>query len=195
MLAPVRRLLIIPRWAGGPESDFYPWLGRVLADRAPPPFEEVRALRMPDPGAPVIDAWVSVVREALGDDPDLAAETVLLGHSVGCQAVLRALAGLPAGRHVAGALLVAGWFWVDKPWETLRPWMDTPVDLAAVRAACPRTVVLLSDDDPFTADAAANGRAWEERLGAEVRLVPGAKHFNAAEEPAVLEALLERLTG
>jgi predicted alpha/beta hydrolase family esterase len=189
----MRRLIIIPRWAGGPESDFYPWLERALAAQAPLLFDEVRALRLPNPGAPVIADWVRGVREAIGDDPARAAETVLLGHSVGCQAALRALAELPAGTRVAGAVMVAGWFRVDAPWETLRPWMDTPVDLGAARAACPRVVVLLSDDDPFTSDAAANRRAWEERVGAEVRMVPGAKHFNAAEEPAVLEALIERL--
>lgn len=118
-------------------------------------------------------------------------ELVLLGHSVGCLAVLHALAKLPEGVAIAGAVLVAGWFTVDKPWDTLRPWMDTSVDTEAARRACRTMIVLLSDNDPFTADYEANRRAWVERLGAEVRLVPGAKHFNGAEEPAVLSALLD----
>ena len=45
-------------------------------------------------------------------------------------------------------------------------------------------------DDPFTADAAANGRLWQERLGAAVEVVPGAGHFNRPEEPPVLAELL-----
>ena len=52
-----------------------------------------------------------------------------------------------------------------------------------------RFVVLLSDNDPFTSDFRENGRLWTERLGAEVVLVPGARHFNASQEPAVLDAL------
>ncbi len=185
-----QRLCIVPRWAGGPERDFYPWLRRELAARGR--FAEVLSPEMPDPGTPTIEAWTARIAEEVGHDAAALERTVLLGHSVGCQAVLRFLAGLPAGVHVAGALLVAGWFWVDNPWPTLRPWMDTPIDLAAVRAACPRLTVLLSDNDPFTTDFAANQAAWEERLGAEVRVLPGAKHFNAADEPAVLEALLQR---
>src|SRR5262249_26355773 len=93
--------------------------------------------------------------------------------------------------RVAGALMVAGWFQVDSPWETIRPWMDSPVDLAAARSACPRVMVVLSDNDPFTADFEANRRAWRERLGAEVRVVSGGKHFNRDEEPWVLNALLD----
>jgi len=49
--------------------------------------------------------------------------------------------------------------------------------------------VLLSDNDPFTADSAANAALWRARLHAQVRLVPGARHFNGAQEPAVYDAL------
>ena len=185
-----RRLCIIPRWGGGPDHDFYPWLRRELA--ADGRFAEVLSPDMPNPGEPSVTAWPARVAEVMGPDPDARARTVLLGHSVGCQAVLRYLAALPAGARVAGALLVAAWFSLDRSWPPIRPWIDTPIDLDAVRAACPNIVVLLSDGDPFTADYVANGAAWEARLGAEVRLVPGAKHFNAPEEPAVLATLLER---
>ena len=54
-----------------------------------------------------------------------------------------------------------------------------------------RCVVLVSTNDPFTADAAETRRLFEERLGAEVRIHEGAKHFNASEEPAVLAAAAE----
>ncbi len=185
-----RRLCIIPRWGGGPDRDFYPWLRRELAARGR--FAEVLSPEMPDPGTPTLEAWPARIAEVVGREPEALARTVLLGHSVGCQAVLRFLAALPAGTRVAGALLVAGWFTVDNPWPTIVPWIETPLDLAAVRAACPRTVVLLSDNDPFTSDHTANRAAWEERLGAEVQVIPGAKHFNEGEAPAVLEALIQR---
>lgn len=185
----LERLCIIPRWGGGPDHDYYPWLRRELAARGR--FAEVISPEMPNPGEPTVTAWPARIAEALGDDPQVLARTVVLGHSVGCQAVLRYLAALPAGTRIAGALLVAAWFWVDRPWPTIVPWMEAPLDLAAARAACPRFVALISDDDPFTSDHEGNRRALEERLGARVRLAPGGKHFNAAEEPAVLSALLD----
>jgi predicted alpha/beta hydrolase family esterase len=191
----MKRLCIIPRWAGGPEKDYYPWLRASLDRLSPKPFIEVLSPEMPDPQTPTIAAWTSRLREIVGTDPHALAQTVLLGHSVGCQAALRFLASLPEGTHVAGTLCVAGWFGVDKPWETIKPWMDTPLDDVAVRARAGKLVVLLSDNDPFTADYKANAAAWKERLGAEVVFAPGRKHFNDAEEPAVLEALLRHFGG
>jgi hypothetical protein len=66
------------------------------------------------------------------------------------------------------------------------------VDLGRVRAAARRFIVLLSDNDPFTSDYARNRQLWEERLGAEVVLAPGGRHFNNPQEPAVLETFLSR---
>lgn len=184
-----RTLTLVPRWAGTPESDFYPWLTAKLRE-PPAPFSQVRTLAMPEPQRPTLAAWGAALTDALGPSP--APGTVLLGHSVGCQAVLRYLAALPPGSTVDGVLLVAGWWEVDAPWDTLRPWLETPLDAARARAAARHFTVLLSDNDPFTSDFARNRRLWEERLGAEVLLVPGARHFNAAQEPAVLDALRSR---
>ena len=191
MLTPMRTLCIVPRWGGTPTSDFYPWLERTLRAQKRRPFEEIATLDMPAPETPIVRDWVWEVDDAIGDDPHRAGQRVLVGHSVGAMAVMHGLANLPQGMPVAGAVLVAGWFWVDKPWDTLRPWLDAPLDLAAVRRGCRKMTVLLSDNDPFTADVEANRRAFQERLGADVRVVPGRNHFNAQEEPAVLEALLE----
>lgn len=186
-----RTLFIVPRWGGKPESDFYPWLQSELA-QPPALFSRVRPLAMPEPETPVPAAWTGAIAEAVGSRP--APGTVLMAHSVGCQAVLRYLASLPAGEAVEGALLVAAWWSVDKPWETLLPWQDLArVDLARVRSAVRRLVVLLSDNDQFTAGYQENGRLWQERLGAHVVLVPGARHFNDSPQPAVLEALRSHL--
>lgn len=187
-----QRLIIIPRWSGTPASDWYPWITAELNSRQPRPFNPAAAASMPNPGLPTIPAWIGRVRQLLGDDPAELAQTVIVGHSVGCQAVLRALAELPEGVHVAGALCVAGWFWTDAPWDSLMPWIDTPFDLArAQQAANGRIVVMISDNDPHTSDWRANRAAWQERLGAEVVLVSGAQHFNGPRYPIILQTLLD----
>jgi hypothetical protein len=199
------RLIIIPRWSGTPASDWYPWItaelnavgrvgGRPLYRDGP--FDPIIVAAMPNPGLPTIAAWTGRVRELLGDDPAELAQTVIVGHSVGCQAVLRALAELPEGVHVAGALCVAGWFWTDSPWDSLIPWIDTPFDLARAQdAANNHIVVVLSDNDPHTSDWRANGAAWQEKLGAEVVLVPGGQHFNGPKYPIILQTLLDHFGG
>src|SRR5689334_6878541 len=96
------RLLIVPRWAGTPANDFYPWLRAQLAAAHPQLFASVEALDMPEPGTPVVETWVDAIVRRIGTDATQVSRTVLLGHSVGCQAVLRAAAALPEGLHVHG---------------------------------------------------------------------------------------------
>ena len=181
----IDRIIIAPRWAGRSTSDWYPWITAALADSI-----EVRALDLPEPQSPTIDGWTRGLAEVLGPSPDALDGALLVGHSVGCRALLHYLSRTgPEVAPARGLLCVAGWWTVDRPWPSIVPWIDEPIDLARVRAAAPRIVALLSDDDPFTSDHQANRALWEGRLGAAVELVPGARHFNAAEEPAVVAAL------
>jgi len=186
-----KRVILVPRMSGVPQSDWYPWLQHQLQTSEPDLFEQVLAPAMPHAHQPIIKEWVAKIGEVVGSDPNQIARTILVGHSVGCLAVLHYLETLPSGVSVSGVLCVAGWWWVDEPWDTLRPWMDTPVDLARVRAAMGKCVVLMSDNDPFVADTVANQKAWEEKLNARVLVIPGAQHFNAAQQPAVLRTLIE----
>ncbi|MCB9690908.1 MAG: alpha/beta hydrolase [Alphaproteobacteria bacterium] len=174
------RIVLVPRWGATARDDWYPWLrAEVDVPVAVVPLE-------PTPAAPSLEACqAAIAAVATGD----LRGTLLVGHSVGCQVVMRFLAGVPPGAGPLGFLAVAGWFTLDTAWPTIRPWIDTPIDTDAVRRACPDVRLLLSDDDPFTGDHVANAALWRERLGAAVELVPGARHFNAAPQHPVLRAV------
>jgi predicted alpha/beta hydrolase family esterase len=178
------RLILVPRLRGRADSDFYPWLARRLRELGWRGEVETAALRTPD--APELSSTVAGVRGRLGA-PGRAARTVLLGHSVGAQAAMRALA--EPGPPVAGLLLVAGWWTLDRPGPSLIPWLETPLDWEKTRARATRRLVLLSTDDPYTADTARTRRLFEERLAADVRVHDRAGHFNRSEEPEVLAAV------
>lgn len=190
----VDRVLVVPRWAGSPTSDYYPWMLDALGNRFGASLE-VRVLAMPDEKTPRVDAWPPVIADELGTDRAVMKRTLLVGHSVGCQAILRALALMPEGAEVHGALLVAPWFRVDEPWETLLPWMVEDYDVAKARARLGWLDALLSDNDPFTADYRRTATELEERAGAVTKVIEGAAHFNGAEEPSVLAALVSRISG
>lgn len=182
MNPPPARAVVVPRWGGGPDSDFYPWLEHSLQ-----PGLRVERLAMPAPDQPAIDAWVPRVREALGGEAERA-QTILLGHSVGCMAAMRAL-DEAAVRPVHALLCVAGWWTVDEPWPSIRPWIDAPLDTARVRANARRVSLVVSDNDPFTSDHRATVAWFERELGATATVVRGGLHFNRQAEPAILEAL------
>jgi uncharacterized protein len=193
----MRRLAIVHRWGGSPGADWYPWLRDELCRLEPAPFDEVAIPAMPEPERPDPKAWVPAVARWLGEDPSELRQTVLVGHSVGCQAVVRALATLGAGQSVEGALLVAPWFWLDgdEQDETSALWEETALDERAARRAAGTAVALLSDDDPFTSDWKANAEAWKKRLDAETVVESGRGHFNEPREPRILELLLSRFGG
>ncbi|MBK8259639.1 MAG: alpha/beta hydrolase [Polyangiaceae bacterium] len=194
MSLPIDRILIVPRWAGTPTSDCYPWLIESLQGRYGRGLE-VRALAMPEPSTPKTSTWPPVLLAEAGENKDLLRRTLVVGHSVGCQTVLRALAAMPDDLSVFGVLLIAAWFQVDRPWETILPWMVQDFDLNRARARTPWLDVLVSDNDPFTANFEQTAADFRDRANANVVIVPGAKHFNAVEEPRVLEALVERIEG
>jgi uncharacterized protein len=177
------RLLIVPRWAGSAESDFYRWLERELYAQHPGLFREVAFTVLPNP--PDLTGSTQQVLAALQDAPG---ETLVMGHSVGFQAAMRAVAAL--SEPVAGLFGVAPWWSVDAPWPTLLPWIETPFSYQNATKNAAHRQVVLSDNDPYTSDYQEATRLFTERLSAQTKLVPNAKHFNQAEEPAVLAALI-----
>lgn len=93
----VKSVGIVPRLDAGPGDDWYPWLAREL--NVP-----VRVIRYEDAGGPRTDEVD--FRRLLANEPP---ESVLvIGHSVGCQAALRALARLDEDARVAGLACIAG---------------------------------------------------------------------------------------
>ncbi len=186
-MQPAKRLILVPRWGGTSGDDWYPWL---LSELEPSGlFASAHVASMPDPETPTIAGWTAALSRAAGESAEDVRNTVLVGHSVGCQAVLHYLESLPTGARVSSTVCVAGWWTVDEPWESIELWIRTEHDDDRIIAAAGSIHVLLSDNDPFTADSVANAALWRSRLRAQVHLVPGAGHFNGAQEPAVYDAL------
>ena len=179
-----KKIYVVPRWSGNEHSDWYDWFGeRVQAEYS----HAYTVLAMPHWNRPVVEEATEFLKAKMGT-PD--ASTILIGHSVGCQAILRflreAIATDPSIR-VGGLLMVAGWFEVDEIWDDVIPWLDNEdLNYPALRQAIGHTKVILSDNDPFTADYEANAKLWTNRLNAEVTIYPQKAHFNTKIAPEIL---------
>ncbi|NDJ54143.1 MAG: hypothetical protein GYB68_13820 [Chloroflexi bacterium] len=178
-----KSLVVIPRWGGNPESDWYPWI------QTEAPFDSVHLMEMPDPNENPIEDWVATIQNVVSVHPDRLAETIFVAHGAGCQALLHYFSKLPPGFKVGGALCVAGWWRVDKVWPGLLPWIATPLNRDRVRDVCDNFTVLISKNDPNSPDWAANKHMWESWLNADVIVISRAKGFNKAMEPAILKVL------
>lgn len=139
---------------------------------------------MPDTDVPIIKDWVNYLSSNVGT-PDK--ETYFIGHSIGCQAILRYLETIDS--PVGGAVFVAGWFSLenledDDSKEIAKPWITTPIDLKRIKKVLPKSVLIISNNDPYGAFK-ENKQKFSELASQEV-VLSNAGHIESLEEPAIL---------
>lgn len=182
-----KRVVIIHQWMAGPEGDWRPWLKSELERLG----YQVLVPQMPDMDAPVIEKWVGELSRVVGT-PDK--DTYFVGHSIGCQAILRYLQTIE--NEVGGAVFVAGWFDLenledDETKEIAKPWIESPIRKDAIKKVLPRSVLFISDNDPYGAFE-TNQKAFSE-MGSKIIVLSGAGHISAEDGyeklPEVTDAL------
>lgn len=189
----MKRVFIVHGWDGYPEEEWFPWLKKELEARG---FEVV-VPSMPHPIEPTIEDWVAHLVKVVGTPDE---ETYLVGHSIGCQTVIRYLASLSGNVKIGGAVCVAGWLTrltgdlSAEEIEIARPWIETPIDFEKVRRMNPRFAAIFSDDDPFVLFN-ENIALFREKLGAMIIVEHAKGHINGeakvAELSSARDALLE----
>lgn len=176
----MKRVVIVHRWEGGSQDDWRPWLKTELEKMG----FEVLVPDMPDNDVPVIEKWVDKLREVVGT-PD--SETYFIGYSIGCQTILRYLETID--NPVGGALFVAGWFNLqnledEEVAEIAKPWIETPIDIDKIKSVLPKSILLISKDDPYG--------AFQENVDkfsqfvTQTSVFDHAGHFTESEDPAIL---------
>lgn len=185
-----KRVYIIHGWGGSPKSEWIPWARDELERKG---FTAI-APEMPDTTNPMMDTWIPFLNE-LVRKPD--ENTYFIGHSIGCQTIMRYLQSLPEDAKVGGVILVAPWMGRledsdDEDAERIaKPWRETPIVWEKVTLHTDKFVVVYSDNDPSidTKEAQTVGR----NLGAEMRLEEGRGHFsdddNVTELPIILKEI------
>ncbi|MEK7390555.1 MAG: alpha/beta fold hydrolase [Patescibacteria group bacterium] len=186
-----KRAFIVHGWGGNPQEGWFPWLKSELEGKG----FEVKAPELPETDAPRIYNWVPALAKSV-KNPD--EQTYFIGHSMGCQTIVRYLETLPEGIKVGGAVFVAGFLnnltgLKEEEKETGEHWMNSKLDLAKVKNHLPKSVAIFSDNDPFVP---LNNRAeYENILGSKIMIEKNMGHFSGSDGvkklPAVLDAILE----
>jgi|GEM_PF-165935 len=195
-MSTTKHIYVVPRWAGTANDDWYPWLKRQLEASSDSAVRyEVHLLTMPAWDLPTIEHANQYLTSVLPPRA-LSEDVYLVGHSVGCLAILHYLARVAEqysgdAPTVGGVLCVAGWFSVDSPWQDILNWIYAPIDYDAARRLIPanKLTVLLSDDDPYTSGYQENERLWVERLNSTVSILPGRQHFSAQLDSDILDSI------
>lgn len=186
----MKRAFIIHRWLGSPTEGWIPWLKEELeADGF-----EVTVPAMPRPDAPEIEAWVAHLAKEVGT---VDSNTFFIGHSIGCQTIMRFVERLPMDREVAGgAVFVAPWFTLTgledaEDRKIAEPWLSTRIEDNLVQEHLPSLSCIFSDDDYYV--PTENEAMFRDRLEAYTIMLRGRKHFAGDDGITELPEALEEV--
>ena len=182
------RVFIIHGWGGTPKGDWIPWLADQLKSKG----YEVITPEMPDPDNPKITPWVNKLKEIVGK---LENSDILIGHSIGCQTILRFFETLENGKSVGEVIFVAPWIKLanlssKEEWEIAKPWIETPMDLNTVKTKANFFVSLFSDNDPWV-PLEENVKIFREKLNPKIVILKNKGHFSEDEGIKELPEILE----
>ena len=181
-----KRIFIIHGWGDSPDEPLLRWLKSELEKNG---FEVV-VPKMPNSEKPEIETWVFKLKEIV-EVPDK--DTILVGHSIGCQAILRYLEKLHPVSRVGGVVFIAPWFTLsnlesDEEWRVADPWLNTPIRETDVIKHIPKITAIFSDNDPDV--PSENIKLFKKRFNTEVIVEHEKGHFTADDGVEKLESVL-----
>ncbi len=191
------RIIAVHGWAGSPQNDWFPWLKAEFVKRG----HDVLVPPMPDSEAPNMHAWIAALTKATGKIDE---NTFFVGHSIGCQTILRYLALNPSQGVASGVVLVAPWttlkpesFSSEEEKDIARPWIEMPIPWELAKKHSKKFVCFFSDNDQFV--FVEDSKNFQEKLGAKIIIEHNMGHFSAGENvkrvPSVLEQLEKMVKG
>ena len=124
---------IIHGGAESPKEPMHVWIKKELEKNN----FSVIAPKMPNPEEPEIESWVGKLNKIV----NLKEEVYFIGHSIGCQTILRFIEGIK--KKVKGIVLIAPWKNLNKEAieeegeemkEIAKPWIETPINWKKVKS-------------------------------------------------------------
>ena len=184
-----KRVFIFHRWGASPLADWYPWLKMELEQD----HFVVQVPQMPTAETPLIDEWVNAVQQAVVY-PD--ADTILIGHSIGAQALLRYMANLAGNVEISGMILISPWLHLTEKGaarfgEAGKPWLNKPIDLAMARQHTRNICSIFSSNNPYV--PMSDTDILRSQLGSEILLADGQGLLTQEEGVHQLPSALEKI--
>ncbi len=177
----VEKIYYVHGWASNPSDPVWvSWLRKECEKRK----IEFVGLKMPNPGKPKINEWVTFLDKNI---KDINENCFLFGHSIGCQAILRYMEKLPKNTKVGKCIFVAGWFnllentYEDENDKRIgKPWMEIPIDFEKIKKHTNKFLAIFSDDDDCVPLSDAD--IFKEKLNAKIIVKNNEGHFDDTKE-------------
>ena len=180
----MKKVYLIHGWGGSSSSEpWYLWLKDKLASRG----FKITILDMPNTDEPKIEEWVEYLRENIKSVDE---QTYFIGHSIGCQTIMRFLEKLHKNKRVGRCVFVAPWLDLinleQKEMKIAHPWINSKIDFKRILGHCDNFLAIFSTNDPYV--HISESKKFRDNLGAKIIIKKNEKHFNETEEiPEILQ--------
>jgi len=178
----MKKIYLIHEGGGSSENEWFNWLKKELTKKG----IKVFSFDMPNTNNPKIDEWVKYLEQKIPFN-SIDNETYFLGHSIGCQTIMRFLDKFPKEKEIAGCVFVAGWFNLKEDSyeskeekEIACPWITNKIDFDRIKRHTNNFLAIFSDNDPFV--PLTDAKLFKERLGAKIIFKKAGGHFDTLEE-------------
>jgi len=187
----MKKALIIHGWDGNPTEPLHQYLRNELESLG----YKVIIPEMPNPDTPVIKDWVDKIDEVFDSEVDL-----VIGHSIGCQAILRFIEKLDSDVFISKIILIAPWMKLDMntieeegedATKIAQPWMETPIDFNKIKRSVKKVVTIFSDNDTYVPLDQID--FFKEKLEATIYTEHNQGHFTVSDGFEKLQTSLKDL--
>ena len=184
----MNKIYIVHCWEGTKEDGWYPWLDKKLSNNN----NIVYRFDMPNTASPKIDEWVSFLDKQVDSLDD---KTFFIGHSIGCQTILRYLQTKDVCK-IGGILFVAPWLDLldyaiedEESYNVAKPWLTEKIDFDKIKKFTDNIHCIFSDDDYFV--SLEQKGEFEKLLNTKTRIVNGKGHISQDDNVYELKDILD----
>ena len=177
----MKKIYLVHCWDGTSSDGWYPWLEEKINDQNIKLFK----FDMPNTINPKIEEWVDLLNE----------ETYFIGHSIGCQTILRYLETKEITK-IGGILFVAPWLDLlpeaiedEDSFNTAQPWNNTPIDFEKVKQFTNNISCIFSDNDYFV--SIEQEKEFRNKLNAKTVIVNNKGHISQDDDVYELQEILD----
>lgn len=181
----MKTVYLIHGWGGTDSGGWFEWLKKELPKKG----FSVISFNMPNTEHPKIEEWIKFLEENISLE-NINEETYFIGHSIGCQTIIRFLEKLHKHKRVGGCVFVAGWFdLIDlKPeeLEIAHPWIHSEINFERVLDHCNNFLSIFSANDPYI--HLDEAEKFKKNLNSKIIIKHHEEHFNKTKKiPEILK--------
>lgn len=184
----MKKIYLVHCWDGKSSDGWYPW----IAEKLNKDNIEVIRFNMPNTSNPIIEEWVETLNNKVDKLDD---ETYFIGHSIGCQTIMRYLETKDITR-IGGILFVAPWLDLlpqavedEESYNIAQPWINTPINFEKIKKFTTNMNCIFSDDDYFV--SLEQEKEFRDKLNAKTIIVKNKGHISQDDNVYELQEILD----